>query len=1014
MIDQQERYYNILKLNKWFAISSILFVGIWFLVFADDYERSWKKYQHEFRQLEIEKTRNDIELAVTALESNPDYESLMEDVEKAQLEVEARREAIETIQERIIELEAISHGINQEYQFAKANLDVAKYDYEEAQHGRGDLELAAAEFYELSDLTSRLKVESGIENGKLKAAENELSNIHGALKKYRNSLGSLSRNKDLLKRKLVKTDPSVMSFSNKIANIIRDLPVLDFIDPYYEVKQVVVSDLEEDLIFLGVPRVDRCTTCHMGIDTKGYEDAPQPYTTHPKMDLYLGPYSPHPIIEYGCTACHGGRGRGTDFISAAHSPNSTEDRHRWEEELGWEPLHHWGNPMLPMKYVEASCYKCHSGHMPVKGAPQLSLGLAIVEKGGCFGCHQIERWEDTPKPGPGLRKIASKTTKDFAYKWINEPRLFRPDTWMPHFFKQLNTNDEESVKRTNQEIHAIVHFLFNQSEPYQMKEIHGKGDVENGRLLVASLGCLGCHLVEPEHNPDPDPSFNDMRREQGPNLIYLGSKTPQSWIYNWIIDPQAYYPSTKMPDLRLNQQEAADISAYLVSNVNEEFDRQTIPAVDENELDQVVVSFLEQTLRKEEVDSRLVVMNLDQKLSFAGEKLVRHYGCFSCHDIGGFEDAKPIGTPLTFEGSKLISKLDFGYLHDEIPHTKWDWFHLKLDNPRIYDMIPQGDGQYEMKVKKPLEKSRMPHFELNEKKLEAIVTVLMGFVEDEIPPSKLPARTTRNLIVEEGERLVQTYNCKGCHVIDGDGWAILPTVVDWIGEVAGSAAAEDASLVQSFAPPSLDSEGRKIQPHWLFNFFKDPVMIRPNLQVRMPSYSMISNDDWNKLIKYFQYKDNQMLAYENPHKVNTRTSAYKAGEVIQELGACQNCHFYGSKKPLQAALTWAPNLALTKDRLRPDWVVDLLRDPQSIMPGTKMPAPYLPVDEPLENVRVDWGNDVAALHADGEKMLEALRDYIWSIEGPSDVSQIVKAHLASEGYGFIVEDEEDDWGDEDW
>ncbi len=47
------------------------------------------------------------------------------------------------------------------------------------------------------------------------------------------------------------------------------------------------------------------------------------------------------------------------------------------------------------------------------------------------------------------------------------------------------------------------------------------------------------------------------------------------------------------------------------------------------------------------------------------------------------------------------------------------------------------------------------------------------------------------------------------------------------------------------------------------------------------------------------------------------------------------------KFPTQVASTWAPNLALTKERLNPEWVVDWLRNPQEIMPGTKMPAPYL-------------------------------------------------------------------------
>jgi cbb3-type cytochrome oxidase cytochrome c subunit len=127
------------------------------------------------------------------------------------------------------------------------------------------------------------------------------------------------------------------------------------------------------------------------------------------------------------------------------------------------------------------------------------------------------------------------------------------------------------------------------------------------------------------------------------------------------------------------------------------------------------------------------------------------------------------------------------------------------------------------------------------------------------------------------------------------------------------------------------------------------------------------------------------------------------------LGACNNCHFYGSTKPKQAALTWAPNLSLTKGRLRSEWVLDWLRDPQAIIPGTNMPTPYVPFDEQIEDVKSAWGKDVAKLYPDSEAMLKALRDYLWGIEGQQDVSAIVKRHLETEGYGFIVEDEEDEW-----
>ena len=1012
MINQQERYYNILKLNKWFAISSLLFAFIWLLTFANDFNRPWKKYQIEFRELEIERTRVDIAEANSNLEENEDFSALKDQLETAQNEIESRQEEIKSIQGNIKDLEAVLYAKNQIYQFAKADMDVAKYNFEQAQHGHGNLKTTNIIFENLSALTSSSKFKAEVIVGKIEVANNELKQIRQSLKKANDAITALARDKDLLVRKLTKIDPAEMSFSNKIANIVRDVPVLDFIDPYYDVKQVVIKDIEDDMIFMGVPKVDRCMTCHMGIDKKGFEEVPQPYTTHPNLDLYLGSNSPHPMNEYGCTGCHAGRGRGTGFNSSSHSPDNDEMAKRWKEDLEWDPLHHWDTPMLPMKYVEASCLKCHAGAIPVKESPKLALGMSIVEKGGCFGCHEIEGLKDAPKPGPGLRKIASKTTKDFAYKWIYEPRAFRENSWMPHFFKQINNNDPESIKRSNQEIHAIVSYLFDRSEKFKMDRLPNKGNAEDGKMLVNSLGCLGCHATEGE-DLDELKSVNSMRREHGPNLVKLGSKTTQKWVYNWIRDPQSYHPATKMPDLRLTKKEASDISAYLVGDRDHDFEKETVPKIDEAELNIIVSEFLGSTLRKDEVDSRLAGMKLDQKLNYAGGKLIRQYGCFSCHDIDGFEDAKPIGTPLSTEASKLISKLDFGYFHDELPHTKWDWFKRKVDNPRIFDMIPQEDHSYKMKVKGPLDKLRMPHYGLDDQELDAITTVIMGWVKDEIPSTKLPVKNERNIAIAAGEKLIRQYNCQGCHAIDGDGGAIKPTIASWLGDIADEATSEDRGIVLSFAPPMLDTEGRKVQPDWLLKFFKEPTMIRPNLAVRMPTFKMMTDDNWNTIIKYFQLKDGQTLPYENPHSVNKRSVAYKAGDVIADMGGCQNCHFYGNEKPRQAAVTWGPNLALTKERLRPEWLIEWFKDPQEVMPGTKMPAPYIPSEEPLESVREAWGKDVAKLHSDPEKLLEAIRDFTWAVSGPTDVSKIVKAHLAKEGYGFVIEDD-DGWGDEDW
>mgnify|MGYP001161285093 FL=1 len=1012
MTDNQERHYNILKLNRTFAISSLVFFAVWILVFVYDFQRPWKKYQIEFRKLEIEKIRQDLYIESAALEKNSNYNQLVEELSAAEKKLTVRQNELDEIVQQLEIFDAELYKNNQLYQFAKADLDVLKYEYEKSQLGHGSISNIEGKYLSLVNNVNkyfliRQNSESKVETMKIQERE-----IRKEIDDINNSLNALTRAKDLLKRKLSKVDPESMSFANKIGNVVRDLPVLDFIDPYYEVKQVVVNDLEEDLVYMGMPKVDRCMTCHVGIDKAGFEDAPQPYKTHPKLDFMVGPNSAHPVSEFGCTSCHGGRGRGTKFYTAAHSPNDEETAHRWEKELGWEPMHYWGSPMLPKRYTEAGCYKCHSGNMPLKEAETLSLGLSVFEKAGCYACHQVDRWDDSSKPGPSLYHLASKTNKDWTYNWILDPRSFRHNTWMPHFFNKGNNSSPEDLNRTEQEILAITEYLFSAATPYKTADVDYAGDQEKGRVLVNSLGCMGCHQIQPEPDPSYDPTVDAIRTEQGPNLIGLGSKVNREWLLGWLKNPYSYHPDTKMPNLRLSDQEAADISAYLLADKNKMFDQLAVPTVNESIVDQISADFLSQLLRQDQVDQRLEDMEISEKLNYAGEKLIGNYGCYSCHNIAGYEDKKPIGTSLNVEGSKLISKLDFAFWHDEIPHTKWDWFYNKIDKPETFDLIPNDEDNYAVKQLPSLDKSRMPHYGLTDKEIDALVTLIMGLVKDEIPESKLPEKTPAYLAVSNGERFIHTNNCLGCHKIDGEGGAIWTSTAAWLEEVAGSENSEDISQVQSFSPPLLNTEGRKVQPDWLLDWFQNVSMIRPHLQVRMPSYDF-TNQEWNGVIDYFQSKDGLALNYENPHSFSQVSNSYIAGQKIQEEGACINCHFYGPMKPRQDALTWAPNLVLTKERLRPEWLIEWFNNPQSVMPGTKMPAPYIPVDEPINDVEEYWGPEVASFVGDTTAMFYGLVDWMWGLEGIEDVSAIVKAHLESQGYGFITEDE-DEWEDEEW
>ena len=258
--NNQERYYNVLKLNKWFALSSILFTAIRILVFADDYNRPWKKYQIEFRDIEIEKVKKDIKSEDAALQDNSDYLVLLNTLDESKKDLQLEAEKVDNINSQLGELEAQLYKHSQNFQFSKADMDAQRYKYEEALFGHGNSEEEEKKYNRLQKETDGFFLIAENTQFKIDELSNQLKLINENIKKYEDAIFSVTKEKQLLERRLSKLDPESMSFSNRVANIVRDLPVIDFIYPYYDIKQVVVNDLKEDLVYMGMPKVDRCMT----------------------------------------------------------------------------------------------------------------------------------------------------------------------------------------------------------------------------------------------------------------------------------------------------------------------------------------------------------------------------------------------------------------------------------------------------------------------------------------------------------------------------------------------------------------------------------------------------------------------------------------------------------------------------------------------------------------------------------------------------------------------------------
>ena len=85
--------------------------------------------------------------------------------------------------------------------------------------------------------------------------------------------------------------------------------------------------------------------------------------------------------------------------------------------------------------------------------------------------------------------------------------------------------------------------------------------VERGRFLVEEFGCARCHVPAPG-----DKIGAGLDSREGPNLAQVGKRFKALWIYHWLKDPQAYSTTATMPNFKLNDDDARDISAFLISS----------------------------------------------------------------------------------------------------------------------------------------------------------------------------------------------------------------------------------------------------------------------------------------------------------------------------------------------------------------------------------------------------------------------------------------------------------------
>ena len=362
---------------------------------------------------------------------------------------------------------------------------------------------------------------------------------------------------------------------------LRNSPILDMVNPSLRIQQVQLPDHFINVNFMRIPRVDRCTTCHIAADRKGFEDPrikDDIFRTHPRMHRMVGSESMHPAQSFGCTPCHGGRDRATSFWSAGHSPeNDAAEGERGPRSTTGSSTASTRLRSCPSSTPRPAATAATRRRRTSREAPRLDAGMRIVESLGCWGCHRIDGLEKQhlPKVGPSLERVAAKVPRDWTTRWVMDPAAFRANTKMPTFFYLENfvdvsgprkpdrraAEDEragEDRERHDGQRHRRVP-LRTVPPRRRVSRLRPRRSRRAAQKLIAERGCFGCHEADPKAQRDLTGTY----RQFGPNLSGVGSKASRDWIYHWIRDPKAWNPDTKMPNLRLTESDALDIAEYL-------------------------------------------------------------------------------------------------------------------------------------------------------------------------------------------------------------------------------------------------------------------------------------------------------------------------------------------------------------------------------------------------------------------------------------------------------------------
>jgi mono/diheme cytochrome c family protein len=244
-----------------------------------------------------------------------------------------------------------------------------------------------------------------------------------------------------------------------------------------------------------------------------------------------------------------------------------------------------------MLLAELRCTRCHAAPAPDPTKPQAPGYIGLMP--------------ELEMDAPSLTEAGARLNRDWMAAWIDNPRALHAGAHMPQVFTSQGAGkNPKGIDPRSVDVATYLASLSakGQADPAVAPQAGGDA-VRAGGVLFTHLNCVACHMLPDAaakaQAGDQDGAEGGTETRARVPLRQLRAKFKPEALRRYLLKPEAHYAWNPMPNFKLSEQEAGQLTAFLLSTAPEK-PAGELPAGDAGR----------------------------------GKQLVQTSGCLNCHAVG--------------------------------------------------------------------------------------------------------------------------------------------------------------------------------------------------------------------------------------------------------------------------------------------------------------------------------------------------------------------------------------------